>query len=196
MSKKNKRNCNSQDPFADSILPPCRHFLGDTAPVIIDDLLVYRNQNRLFCFLSTSPDNSSLDIQSLGAQVSTNLQISFSNYLISLFIYQINQGKVQYDKNSIIHTNKKLNTFIHNSLGNEPSINLNYIPAISLLISNGNAVAPLYTNTINISPLNYYIILGLHALENNPGLFYGNNSFVLNDTYNIDLASFALKMQI
>lgn len=193
MSKNNKKKKEPSSIF-DATLPPCSRFLGNVNPLILDDFLIYRNQNRLFYFISTNPSNEFMDISKILSY--TNLQISLTNYLISLYIFNVENKNCEYDPSYKIHNDHRANSFIHESLNSSVKLNLNYIPSLSLTISNGNAILPLYTNTVNISPLNYYITLGLHLIENNPALFFGNNAFALEDGWNIDLAHLALNFKI
>ena len=193
MSKKNKKNNCIDNLYDNPEIPPCSKYLGNSNPILTDYFTMYINENRTFYFLSTNPLNN---VNTIGANlIYTNLQISLTNYIIGVYIYNLQCGKCSFNKNSKIHNDKKANEFIINTLNNSPKVTLNYLPSLNLIVSNGNAIIPLYTNTVNITPLNYYIILGLHALENNPALFYGNNSYALENPINIDLASYALKFQ-
>jgi hypothetical protein len=74
-----------------------------------------------------------------------------------------------------------------------PEITSDYIPKLSLVISNSDAILPLYTYAINITPLNFYILFILNRFEFNPGLFFGDNAFVTADPINFTLASLALE---
>ena len=78
-------------------------------------------------------------------------------------------------------------------LKNNPEVSVDYIPSLSIVVSNSNAILNVFTNTINITPLNYYILFVLNRLENHPGLFFGNNAYVTEDPINFNLASLALR---
>jgi hypothetical protein len=173
--------------------PPCSKYLGNTHPILTENFAIFKNDNRAYYFLSTNPTNSTTAV---GTSLTyTNLQISLTNYLIGLYIFNVQCGKCTFDSNSPIHNDKQANDFIVNTLNTSPNININFSPSLNFIIGNGNSIVDLYTNVLNITPLNYYIILSLHALENDPTLFYGNNSDALADPINIDLASYALRFQ-
>lgn len=191
MSKKSKKKNKCFENNYD--IPPCSKYLGNIYPILTDDLVIYKNSNKAYYFLSTSPTSNTTTV---GANlIYTNLQISLTNYLVGVYIYNIQSGKCTFNSAAPIHNNKQANDFIVTSLNNSPNINSSFLPSLSLIIGNGNSIVDFYTNTINITALNYYIILGLHALENDPSLFFGNNTDATIDPINIDLASYALKFQ-
>lgn len=194
-----KKSCN---PYEGGKIPPCSEFLNNTDPIIKDGKLIFRNQNRLFCFLSTNPLSSSdsssnctnnyCDVNYLinsSPSVYTNIQISITTYLIGLYINQVQQGIIDYKPTASIHSNKSTNEFIHQLLQNCPKVNVDYIPGLSLVISNNSAIATLYSSTFNISPLNYYILFVLNRLENDPGLYFSNNSYAAPNPINLTLAA-------
>ena len=196
MSKKNKKNKKNKTCFDllynNPDLPPCSKYLGNAHPILTENFAIFKNDNRAYYFLSTLPTGSN----TIGANlIYTNLQISLTTYLVGVYIFNVQSGKCTFDSNSPIHNNKQANDFIVNTLNTPPNITLNYVPSLNLVIGNSNSILSLYTNTIIITPLNYYISLGLHALENDPSLFYGNNADALADPINIDLASYALRFQ-
>lgn len=168
-------------------LPPCAQFLNNSNPLIKDNTLIYRNLNGIYTFLSINPVSNS------NIATSANLQISFSNFIIGLYISEIQDKIIEYDSNAIIHNNKKANNFIHKALSNDISIDEDINASLVFLITNTDAILPLYTATINITPLNLYIIIVLHALENNPALFFGNNDYTFENQINLYLASLSLK---
>lgn len=183
-------NCNA---FKGEI-PPCAQFLNNSNPLIKDGRLLYRNFNRIYCFLSVNPSNDNNNNNNNNMiTTSSNLQISISNFIIGLYISQIQNDIIKYDNNSIIHNNKVANDFIHKALSNNTSIDDELNASIAFFITNTNAILPLYTATINITPLNLYILITLHLLENNPALFFANNDYALEDEINFYLSSLSLK---
>ena len=102
-------------------------------------------------------------------------------------------GNIKHNKENTIHNNKTANDFISTTLENKTEITVDYNPELIIVISNSNAILALYTNIINISPLNYYILFILNRLENNPGLFFGNNSYATEDEINFTLAELAIR---
>lgn len=180
-------------------LPPCSEFLGSNTPIIKDGNRIYRNMNRAFYFISAEASGSSTTADPQAPQDSKcfsnnpsttlNIQISLVNYLVGLFINQVQLGKIKYDRNKPIHNDKLMDEFIHQMLEKSPEIRVDFVPQLILLISNGNAILPLLTQSINITPLNFYILFVLNRLENNPGLTFGNNSFVTEDPINFSLAA-------
>lgn len=185
-------NCN---PFAGGKVPPCSAFLGNSNPIIKDGELIFTNDNRVFYFISTSATiNNSDNKCSLGnSNIQTNLQISVTTFLVGLYINEVELGKIVHSKKNTIHNDTTANDFINKTLENKPEVTVDYIPSLSIIVSNTNAILSLYSNTINISPLNYYILFILNRLENNPGLFFGNNSYVTEDQINFSLAAIALR---
>lgn len=187
-------DCN---PYSGGVIPPCSALLNDTNPIIKDGKLIYRNLNRIYCFISTSPKLTSVHVHGelLTANTlqylpftSTNLQISITTFIIGLYIDQVQRGSIKYEKNTDIHPDKAANDFIHKSLESQPEITMEYTPKLALLYSNGNAVLPLVSTTWEITPLNYYVLFALNRFENDPGLFFGNNSFVTGEPINFDLS--------
>lgn len=187
-----KDNCN---PFAGGEVPPCSEFLGNANPIIKDGELIFRNYNRVFYFISTNSqiNNSTTGCFALGSSnVQTNLQISLETFLVGLYINEVEIGNIKHSKENTIHSNKEANDFINTTIENNPEITVDYAPQLIIVISNSNAILSLYTNVINISPLNYYILFILNRLENNPGLFFGNNSYATENPINFSLADLAL----
>ena len=190
-------NCFSENPYEGGKIPPCSQFLGNAEPIIKDGKVIFRNENRAYYFISTvtnqdssengnqAPQNQILE----QANVNFNLQISLATFIIGLFINKIQKGEIEYDANMPIHENSTANSMIHQLLQNSPQVQTDYLPQLSLVVSNGNAILALYTYTINITPLNFYILFLLTRLENNPAFFFGNNSFATEDPINFSLAS-------
>ncbi|MFZ7101490.1 MAG: hypothetical protein ACOWWO_02385 [Peptococcaceae bacterium] len=182
-------NCNL---YEGGELPPCSAFLNNANPIIKDGKVIFRNENRLFYFINTTSANSSAengaDSAAGAASLITNLQISLPTYIVGLFINQVQLNEIPYDKDCTIHSDQTVNTFIHESLQNPPELKVDFLPALSLVISNGNAILTPFTYTLNISPLNYFILFFINRLEGNPGLVFVNNSFATEDLLNFLLA--------
>ncbi|MCI6691841.1 MAG: hypothetical protein MR510_05080 [Clostridium sp.] len=188
-----KKNCN---PFDGGEVPPCSELLGNSNPIIKDKELIFKNNNRVFYFISTNSqiNNSTTGCYSLGcSNVQTNLQISLETFLVGLYINEVEIGNIKHNKETTIHNNEAANAFINTTLENKPDITVDYNPELIIVISNNNAILALYTNVINISPLNYYILFILNRLENHPGLFFGNNSYATEDEINFTLAELAIR---
>ena len=193
------------NPYAGGEVPPCSAYLGNIDPIIKDGKVIYRNENRVYFFISTILNNRAV-IYPREPETTTpiteepftssNLQISLTTFIVGLYINQIQLGKIKYDKTSAIHSNKTADEFIHQTLQNPPQIKTNIVTTLSLIISHSNAIIPLYTRSLNITALNYYILFVLNRLENNPGLFFGNNSFVDQDPINIDFAALNLQFPL
>ncbi|MCX8074003.1 MAG: hypothetical protein N2749_00240 [Clostridia bacterium] len=172
-------------------IPPCSEFLGNVDTIIKDNRLIYRNENRIFYFISTSATKKNSGNKcSLGSSSTlTNLQVSLATFLIGLYINEIQIGNIEHKKENDIHFDKESNDFINKTLNQMPEVIVDYTPSLSIVVSNSNAILSLYTKTITITPLNYYILFMLNRMENNPGLFFGNNAFVTDDPINFCLAS-------
>lgn len=189
-------NCN---PYEGGHLPPCSAFLGNNNPIIKDGNVIFRNNNRVYYFISTASVKEQASIATELPETTSpitempftaaNFQIDLSIFIIGLFIDQIQKNIIKYDEKIPIHSDKSINDSIHQLLKNSPKIQVDYIPKLSLVISNSNAILPLYTYSVAITPLNFYILFILNRLENNPGLFFSNNSFTTEDPINFTLAS-------
>ncbi|MBL4931963.1 hypothetical protein [Clostridium paridis] len=173
------------NPYSNGEVPPCSAFLGNTEPIIKNGHIIFRNNNRLFCFISTSTDITSENIN----DITTNIQISITSYIIGLYINKVQLGILEYDKNAKIHSDEKTDEFIHKMIEKSPEVKVDYRPYLTATVSHQNAVLPLFTNVINIKPLNYYILFILNRMEANPGLYFANNDFVTDDSINFMLAS-------
>lgn len=113
--------------------------------------------------------------------------------MTSLFIHGVQKGICDYKKEMKIHSNDAIDRFIHSMLQNQPQVTLDFILSLLLIISNGNAIHSLFNETIFITPLNFYILLLLSRMEADPGLFFGNNSYVTPDPINFAAASVYLQ---
>lgn len=191
-----KYSCN---PYEGGEVPPCSAFLNNTNPIIKDCNIIFKNENRVFYFISTNP-NESNNSQSSGSSsaitekpsIYTNLQVSLSTFIIGLYINQIQKGEIKYSEKSIIHSDKSFNNIIHDILKKAPEVKVDYIPSLNLVVSNNNAILPFYTYSVNISPLNYYILFIINRMENNRGLFFINNAYATEDPINFCMASLNL----
>lgn len=181
---KKKCTCN---PYEGGELPPCSDFLGNSNPIIKDGKVIFRNFNRVFYFITTTPDNTTTLSDNVFYSY-TNIQISLYNFIIGIFISQIESKLIDYDKNCAIHKDTKVNKFIHEILQKKTEIKLNSTPSLSLIVSNNNAIVPLLTTMINISPINYFILLVLNRFEGNPALFFADNTYTLEDPINFYLS--------
>jgi len=194
------------NPYEGGKVPPCSAYLGNVDPIIKDGKVIYRNENRVFFFISTVLESNNVkypppepETSSPIAEepfTSSNLQISLTTFIVGMYINQIQLGKLKYDDTVPIHSDEAADEFIRQTLRNPPQINTNYLTTLSLIVSHPNAVIPLYTRAINITVLNYYILFVLNRLENNPGLFFGNNSFVEENPINIDFAALNLQFPL
>lgn len=179
--------------YAGGEVPPCSAFLSNDNPIIKDGKLIYKNENKLFYFIGAAPSGGNVQASSgsiaSAPSIVSNLQISLNTFIIGLFINQIQLDSVTYDKACAIHSDQAANAFIHEVLQSPKEVNFNFNPTLSFVISNGNAILPLYTYTLNITSRNYLILFILNRLEGNPALFWGNNSFVTEDDINFALAA-------
>ena len=183
------------NPYDGAKIPPCSEFLGNMTPIIKDKEIIFRNENRIFYFISASMTKQDLnDKCSLQNLITlTNVQISLTTYIIGLYINELQLGNIEYNEENAIHTDKKSNDFINMTLKKKPKVIVDYVPSLTIVVSNSSAILPFYTNSITITPLNYYILFMLNRIENNPGLFFENNSYVTDDPINFSLASLAIK---
>lgn len=172
-------------------IPPCSIFLGNVNPIIKDGKVIFRNENRIFCFISTtfSKENTGDKCGLENYSKVTNLQISLTTFLIGIYINEVQKGNIKHSPKNSIHNNEKANSFINDTLNKDPNVIVDYVPELKIVISNSNAILSLYTSSITITPLNYYILFILNRFENDPGLFFGNNSYVTDDPINFCLAT-------
>lgn len=189
--KKKHKTCK----FQDFKLPPCAEFLGDVNPLVCNGHIIYRNTNRLYFFLCFN-DNGDLektynpiDPLTFNNTQSGCLQIEPYLFFIGLYINEFEKGNVTNFNETKIHEDNNADEFIKSVLSNTYEINTSVIPTIAYVISNSNAILPLFSAYIEISQINYYIILMLNRFHGNYGLLFGNNSYVTNDFVNATLAS-------
>lgn len=190
--KKNKSSCNSFDDFT---LPPCAKFLGSINPLIKNGKVIYRNLNRFYFFISyhyskiSSPTYNSLNPQSFNDTINGNLQIEPYYFFIGMYINEIQKGNIIYNDNVKIHDNKYADSFIKTILKNNYKINSSFIPSLTYAISNSNAILPPYLASIEISLINFYIILMINRFYYEYGLLFSDNAYVTNDFINNFLAN-------
>ena len=118
--------------------------------------------------------------------MSTNRAISF---FIGLYINEFQKGNIANFNEIKIHDDNNADEFIKSVLSNNYEINISKVPTLAYVISNSNAILPLFSAYIEISPINYYIILMLSRFYGDYGLLFGDNSYVTNDFINETLAS-------
>ncbi|MCI7441532.1 MAG: hypothetical protein MSA89_00270 [Clostridium sp.] len=190
--KKSKSSCNSFDDFT---LPPCAKFLGSINPLIKDGKVIYRNLNRFYFFISyhyskiSSPTYNPLNPQSFNDTITANLQIEPYYFFIGMYINEIQKGNILYNDNVKIHDNKYADSFIKTILKNNYEINSSFIPSLTYAISNSNAIIAPYLASIEISLINFYIILMINRFYYEYGLLFSDNAYVTNDFINNFLAN-------
>ena len=197
MGKKNKKRNN--DKFCNNLidyeLPPCAKFLGSNNPFVKDGKIIYKNLNRLYFFLTfntyelMNSTYNPLDSSTYNSTANGNLQIEPYYFFIGLYINAVQRGEIKYDKEEPIHEDKDADGFIKKILDNDYTVSNNFIPSLTYLISNSEAVIPFFTGNIQISPINYYIVLMLSRSYGNYGMLYSDNAFVTNDFINCTLAN-------
>ena len=189
--KNNKSFCNSFDDFT---LPPCAKFLGNVNPLINNGKVIYRNLNRVYFFLSyhyskiINPTYNYLNPESFNTTANGNLQIEPYYFFIGMYINEIEKGNIKYNDNVKIHDNIYADSFIKTILKNNYELNSSFIPSLTYVISNSSAIIPLYLRTIEISLINFYIILMINKFYYEYGLLFSDNAYVTNDFINNFLA--------
>lgn len=193
MSRRKKYDCNF---WNDATLPPCAEFLGNYNPFIKNGREIFRNYNRIFCFLSfteqlnNAPVYNPCDTSTFVNSAVGNIQISFHDFLIGTFINLVQKGEIDLNTCGKIHEDDRVNNFIKEILEvNEEEVAPAFIPKIIYTISNSNAILSLYTANFIISKTNFYILLMLNRLEGDPALFFGNNSYATPDIINYELST-------
>lgn len=195
MTKRKKRKKSFCEDFSSFQLPPCAKFLGNANPFVKDDKIIYRNNNRLYLFLSFNTKTSNgktynpIDPSTYNLTGAGNLQIELYFFIIGLFINEIQKGKIKEYENIMIHEDDDADKFIKSILENEYTITSEFIPSLTYIVSNSSAVIPVFTGVIEISPINFYIILMLSRFYGNYGLLFSDNAYVTNDFINIALAN-------
>lgn len=191
-SSRDKHSSMNQGYNNNPIIPPCSKFLGNDIPFLNDYSFIYNNQNRIFCFLVTTP----FDKASLKTTLHTNLQISLKNFIIGYYISKVQKNIAYYNKNVEIDSNKNVNKLIHELLNISSKVKLPCPTFLSLQVSNGNAIQPLINFADDITSINYIIIFLIHSIESNPALYYGNNSYITNNVINQILSSQNISLPI
>lgn len=171
-------------------IPPCSQLLGNLNPLIKDGKIIFRNLNRLFYFISINPKDLTIS-----PNFNLNIQISLPTYIIGVFIDLIEKKKINYSKDIKIHDNEEINNFIHECINNPKDGSNNYYPSLTLIYTNNNAILAPFTYNINISFNNFIILFALNRIENNPGLFFINNSFVTEDAINFILSTIDITLE-
>ena len=192
--KKCKNNCNC-NPLEDFELPPCAKFLGSHNPLIKDGEIIYLNLNRLYFFLSynysrfNNPNYNPINPATFNVNTNANLQIDLYCFIIGLYINEVEKGNIKFDSSVKIHDDENADEFIKKVMGNNYNLDSSFVPSLTYLISNSNAVVPFFTGIIDISITNFYIILMLSRFNTDYGLLFSDNSYVTNDFINRTLAN-------
>ncbi len=111
MTKRKKRKKSFCEDFSNFQLPPCAKFLGSANPFVKDDKIIYRNNNRLYLFLSFNTKTSNgkaynpIDPSTYNLTGVGNLQIELYFFIIGLFINEVQKGKIKESMKSIIMYN-------------------------------------------------------------------------------------------
>lgn len=105
-----------------------------------------------------------------------------------MYINEIEKGNIKYNDNVKIHDNIYADSFIKTILKNNYELNRSFIPSLTYAISNSSAIIPLYLRTIEISLINFYIILMINKFYYEYGLLFSDNAYVTNDFINNFLA--------
>ena len=198
MGRKNRnkhKNSDCRNKFDDFKLPPCAKFLGNINPFVKDGKIIYRNNNRLYFFLTynyTMYNNityDSLNPATFNNISNSNIQVEPYYFFIGLYINEVQKGNIKYNENIKIHDNTYADGFIKNVLSNNYEINNIFIPSLTYAISNSSAILPFYLATIEISLINYYIIFMISRFYSEYGLLFSDNAYVTNDFINNALAS-------
>lgn len=191
--RKKVYNC---DFWSDVTLPPCAEFLGNYNPLKKNGIEVFRNYNRIYWFLSfseqlnTQPKYNPCDPNTFTNSALGNIQISFHDFLIGLFINLVQKGDIDLNACGKIHEDDKVDNFIKETLKvKEEEVIQVFVPSLIYTISNSNAILSLYTANFTISKTNFYILLMLNRLEGDPALLFGNNSYATPDIINYELST-------
>ena len=192
--KKCKNNCNC-DPLENFQLPPCAKFLGSPNPLVRDGEIIYRNLNRLYFFLSynysrfNNQSYNPINPATFNVNTNANLQIDLYHFIIGLYINEVEKGNIKFDSSVKIHDDENADEFIKEVMGNNYNLNSTFVPSLTYVVSNSNAVISLFTGVIDISITNFYIILMLSRLNTDYGLLFSDNAYVTNDFINRTLAN-------
>lgn len=194
--KKNKKIC--CNPYEGFQLPPCAKFLNSFNPLIKDNKLIYKNNNRLYFFITLNKITNKekrydpLDPLSYKTNAIVNIQIEPYYFYIALFVNEVQKGNIKDYKDVNITDKKESDDFIKKILCSKYNIDMEIIPSITYLISNSSAVVPLLQGTIDISPINYYIVYILSRNFKDYGVIFSDNSYVTNDYINNLLANICI----
>lgn len=197
MKKKKKNKCknrNKCNEFNDFTIPPCAQYLGNNNPIIHNGKIIYRNNNRLYFFLSYNyskirgENYNPLNPLSFNTRTNGNLQIELYYFLIGLYINEVEKGNIEFDSNISIHDDKNADEFIKKVMGKCYDLDSLFVPSLTYVISNSSAVLPFYVGTIEISIRNFYIILMLSRFYSDYGLLFSDNAYVTDDFINRALA--------
>ena len=192
--KKCKSNCNC-DPLENFELPPCAKFLGSPNPLVRDGEIIYRNLNRLYFFLSynysrfNNQNYNPINPATFNVNTNANLQIDLYDFIIGLYINEVEKGNITFDNSVKIHDDENADEFIKKVMGNNYNLNSSFVPSLTYIVSNSNAVIPFFTGSIEISITNFYIILMLSRFNTDYGLLFSDNAYVTNDFINRTLAN-------
>ena len=192
--KKCKNNCTC-DPLENFELPPCAKFLGSPNPLVKDGEILYRNINRLYLFLTYNYSKFSNQIYNpinpatFNINTNANLQIDLYCFIIGLYINEVEKENIKFDSSVKIHDDENADEFIKKVIGNNYDLDSSFIPALTYVVSNANAVIPFFSGVIDISITNFYIILMLSRFNSDYGLLFSDNSYVTNDFINRTLAN-------
>ena len=178
--KKCKNNCNC-DPLENFELPPCAKFLGSPNPLVKDGEILYRNLNRLYFFLTynyskfNNQSYNPINPATFNVNTNANLQIDLYCFTIGLYINEVEKGNIKFDNSVKIHDDENADEFIKKVMGNNYDLDSSFIPALTYVVSNSNAVIALFTGVIDISITNFYIILMLSRFYTDYGLLFSDN---------------------
>ena len=179
--KKCKNNCNC-DPLENFQLPPCAKFLGSPNPLVRDGEIIYRNLNRLYFFLSynysrfNNQSYNPINPATFNVNTNANLQIDLYHFIIGLYINEVEKGNIKFDSSVKIHDDENADEFIKEVMGNNYNLNSTFVPSLTYVVSNSNAVISLFTGIIDISITNFYIILMLSRFNTDYGLLFSDNA--------------------
>lgn len=198
MKKKRKKKCQNNcnfNPLEGFKLPPCVEFLGAHNPLVNGDEIIYTNLNRLYYFLSynysrfNNQSYNPINPATFNVNSNANLQIDLYCFIIGLYINEVEKGNIKFDSNVKIHDDENADEFIKKIMGNNYDLDSSFVPSLTYVISNSNAVISLFTGMIDISVTNFYIILMLSRFNTDYGLLFSDNSYVTNDFINRTLAN-------
>lgn len=199
--KKKSKKCDNnfaRAPFEDYKLPPCVDYLGAKNPFVKNGELVYKNYNRLYCFLTynytngTEGNYNTANPATYVTALTSNMQIETYCLLIGVYINEVQKGNIEFDESIPIHADENADTFIktiiENEENNEYNIEKSFVPSLTYAISNSNAIVPFFIGKIEISMTNFYIMIMLSRCGSDYGMMFSDNACVTNDFINNILA--------